>query len=1448
MAKRPLDNSLQFNLPDGSVVSAQDMLERLQQLRSPDRPGNSSPASTPGTLPGSMPGTPPDPPSRITADEADTTPTLPEPDLQTLLDALLLLGSPASVTTVLQWLQVTDRPRANEQPFTQSEVSIGLQALVAQGRARSPLGQGTTVDLARHAERLQTLLSLPPAARHWRQRLWLLSGARGEWDAPVAWINLRTQDDSRALLRLMVFSGMPAAEFDEWLTGRLHALSAPDLAVQTLAEVWLPSALDRVDPDLRDRLLGQLLDGLPAAHPLRPTVHAWLRVQAEAQPSRVGMSLRKRLVEAALLNLDFGAAARQLSGSSSPSAASDTLLNATRALADGRWADASAGFEVAIKAQHKASGSRRHALSFDLARLYLLSLLAQSDPKAWAQARKYAVAESGSRTPTAYEAWGLWANGIGTRLGEDSFLDAAYAPDAPGDNQAVDRLLLCAWLGRDAPGWTPDAAQALLTALTPTQALLAEYVGAALQRLDLGGGEPQRAANFLGQPRAAWLDALAAIAALSDDGKPAHDASKPELAWQLSLDAAGRVHTLEPLEMNISARGLVKFKAVTLSKLKKQGAQRSRDNLVLRHIERDAWAGAHDLRLDVSQAMVALIGHPHLMLASAPGQWVELSEGQPELDIRRVGAGADEAFEFHLHPPLVATEPPHAGHLYGAQADAERERRNGQRVLIEAPGRARLIRITPTQRRVAELVNQGWHVPAGATAELGAALQVLTGHFQLHSDADAGQRVAGDSRLHARLTPHGDGLQLLLVAQPFGDFGPAVTPGHGRGRLMCLHEGVSLATERDLALEAEHRAAVIEALPFLDPEQPADQPWLLADAEEALAAVERLPQLPSITALDWPKGKPVRVVAVDGASVNVQVSSGRDWLALSGEAQVDEGRVVGLQELLALSRTSKSRFVRLAEGHYLALSEQLRQQLRDLDALGHIKKGELQLPNASAAWLEQGLSGVSLAGDKAWRVRLDQLAAAAALQPEVPAGLRAELRGYQAEGHAWMSRLAAAGFGACLADDMGLGKTVQTLAVLIDRSAQGPALVLAPTSVCGNWLAECETFAPSLRAQIYAEAPDRDALLQAAGPGDLIIASYALAQIDAERFAARRWTTLVLDEAQALKNAATKRAKSVAEFDADFRLALSGTPVENRLADLWSIMNLINPGLLGSAAQFGERFAGPIERQKDPVARARLRRLVAPFLLRRTKAQVLQDLPPRTEIVHRVEPSEAERHFLEALRRDARASVAAAAAGNEGRAPMQVLAELMRLRRAACDPRLVSPELGLVGSKMAEFERIVRELVDGGHKALVFSQFTDYLRLLAERLDQMGLPYQQLDGSTPQAERTRRVAAFQKGEGEVFLISLKAGGFGLNLTAADYVLIVDPWWNPAAEDQASGRAHRMGQQRPVTVYRLVTAGSVEERIIDLHRDKRGLAEGMLEGHEQASPLDAKALAGLLEGD
>jgi SNF2 family DNA or RNA helicase len=590
--------------------------------------------------------------------------------------------------------------------------------------------------------------------------------------------------------------------------------------------------------------------------------------------------------------------------------------------------------------------------------------------------------------------------------------------------------------------------------------------------------------------------------------------------------------------------------------------------------------------------------------------------------------------------------------------------------------------------------------------------------------------------------------------------------------------------------------------------------------------------------------------------------------------------------------TGRSRYVALGDGGFLALTDTLRQQLADLRAITQAQ-GPTQRVAAMAAmaWSQQP-DAPGLGGDAAWQRRLQTWEHAQTQDFELPAGLLAELRDYQASGWRWLMRLAASGFGAVLADDMGLGKTLQTLALLVERAAGGPALVVAPTSVCGNWLAEAARFAPGLQIELYgggsaasepddeadatstadpgerADAPDDEApadtarqaarrkQVQALGAGQVLVCSYGLLQQGDDILTSRSWHTAVLDEAQAIKNPGTRRARAAQALAADFKLALTGTPIENRLGELWSIMAFANPGLLGSLEQFNQRFATPIERDGDPQAGRRLRRLIAPFLLRRTKAEVLADLPPRTEIVHEVVPGTRERALLEALRQQAEERVhqalAAGAAGGagEGQAQMHILAALTRLRRAACDPRLVAPELGLVGAKVQEFERLALELVAGRHKALVFSQFTDFLALLRERLDAAGLRYQYLDGSTPAAQRTQRVNAFQAGEGDFFLISLKAGGFGLNLTMADYVIIADPWWNPAAEDQASGRAHRIGQQRPVTVYRLVTQGSIEDRIVKLHHSKRALADGVLAGQDGgggAVPRSEELLA-LLRGE
>jgi SNF2 family DNA or RNA helicase len=409
-------------------------------------------------------------------------------------------------------------------------------------------------------------------------------------------------------------------------------------------------------------------------------------------------------------------------------------------------------------------------------------------------------------------------------------------------------------------------------------------------------------------------------------------------------------------------------------------------------------------------------------------------------------------------------------------------------------------------------------------------------------------------------------------------------------------------------------------------------------------------------------------------------------------------------------------------------------------------------------------------------------------------------------------------------------------------------LILAPTSVCTNWLGEAEKFAPTLNLLQLGTGDRKEALAQLQ-PFDLMVCSYGLLQQEdvGKMLAEVEWETIVLDEAQAIKNAATKRSQAAMKLQGKFKVLTTGTPIENHLGELWNLFQFTNPGLLGSLDDFNHKFANPIERQQDPMARMRLKKLIQPFILRRTKSQVLSELPSRTEIVLHVELSKEEKLFYEALRREALEKLADSSA-NAGQKHLQVLAEIMRLRRACCNPKLVKPQLNLVSSKLELFGETLEELLDNGHKALVFSQFVDHLTIVREYLDKQNISYQYLDGSTPAKERKRRVDAFQAGEGDVFLISLKAGGTGLNLTAADYVIHMDPWWNPAVEDQASDRAHRIGQQRPVTIYRLVAKETIEDKIVALHQHKRDLANSLLEGTEMSGKVSTEQLLQLIRGD
>lgn len=1097
----------------------------------------------------------------------------------------------------------------------------------------------------------------------------------------------------------------------------------------------------------------------------------------------------------------------------------------------GRWAEAEAGFDAAAALLKAAAGRRKGQLPECIGLAWVLCLLAQDTAAHRAKALKLCRFESGQKEGSAelpYAAAMLALEMAEGRVAPDP---ARFAPLSLGRHPyRIDlwRWLLRAWLSVRLPPVPVPARE--LQAGERTARLLHELtlhaaagqVEAALQVLQ---GHAPPAAFFVQPGGGNWRHALAALAAI---GQGDAQVNETRLLWVIGLEVHGDVAHIRPFEQRRGARGWGRPREVALSRLARASHLAPPDVAVVRALRQPAQADAHPLET----ALAALVGHPHVRFEDALEVPVALAEGQPALDV--VDGGDD--LVLRLSPPAAAL-------------------RRGACVLREAPGRARVFRLTPAQRRAVQLIGEALVVPRSALAQLRPVLRGLGAHFDVHADglerlAEV-REVAPETRLRAELAPHGPGVSLRLVAAPLGPDGPRITPGQGREHVIATLGARTLGTRRDLAAEQACLDRIIDACPVLalaSRVARVSADWVIEAPDEALALLEHLPRLPELAAIDWPRGQAIRVDTAGPAQLYVQLRSHRDWLAVQGRLQVDERMVVSLEQLLRWQAEGGRRFVPLGEGRYLALTEALRTRLEELTAVVEEDEARgLRAPALAAAWLQAALEGAQVELDADVASRLARLDEAQHLVPLPPRGLQARLRPYQEEGYAWALRLAHAGFGGVLADDMGLGKTLQSLAVLLARAQDGPALVVAPTSLIGNWAAEAARFAPGLRVAVYGEAdgPRREALVARAGPGDVLLVSYPLMQ-GAPALAQRRWHTLIVDEAQAIRNPAALRTQAVSALQADFRLALTGTPVENRLLELWALMHHVcNPGLLGSMRRFQDRFADPIELDGNRQAQRVLRRLIAPFVLRRTKAQVLDELPPRTEQLLMVMPDEAERAHYEAVRRQALAAAKQAVGSDKpAEARLNILAQLTRLRRAACDPRLVTPSLP-GGAKLASFMALARHLVANGHRTLVFSQFTDFLALLREALEAGGFGVQYLDGGTPAAERTRRVAAFQAGEGDFFLISLKAGGVGLNLTAADYVVIADPWWNPAAEDQASSRAHRLGQQRSVTVYRLVTQGTVEERVLELHRHKRELAEAVLDGLEVPVQLDPQALVDLM---
>jgi superfamily II DNA or RNA helicase len=596
-----------------------------------------------------------------------------------------------------------------------------------------------------------------------------------------------------------------------------------------------------------------------------------------------------------------------------------------------------------------------------------------------------------------------------------------------------------------------------------------------------------------------------------------------------------------------------------------------------------------------------------------------------------------------------------------------------------------------------------------------------------------------------------------------------------------------------------------------------------------------------------------RIRKANGISLSVR--SGVDWFDLEGSAEFD-GVTVLLPDLLAALRGGEQ-YVRLDDGTRGLLPKQWLEQYAPLADLATKSDGStLRFQPGQALLLDSLLAGRAnehaLQVDQRFAALRTRLRSFSGVKPQAPPReFRGTLREYQREGLGWLRFLEKFGFGGCLADDMGLGKTIQALAILSHRARRQPkqddhrpSLIVAPKSVVHNWRLEAERFSPSLTVADYTGL-DRKDRVPRFEDHHLVLTTYGTLRQDIERFGRTRWDYVILDEAQAIKNAASQSAKASRLLEARHRLALSGTPVENHLGELWSIFEFLNPGFLGRSQAFGK-----LARNRLVAGDARLEALrkgLAPFLLRRTKKQVLPQLPEKTEQILYCDLPPAQRKQYNQLRDHYRTSLAERISqAGLAKSKIQVLEALLRLRQAACHPGLIDGrQKEKPSAKLDVLLEQLEEIVQEGHKALVFSQFTKMLDIVRGRLDAAGIVYEYLDGKT--SNRRARIDRFQADAAcPVFLISLKAGGSGLNLTAADFVFLLDPWWNPAVEAQAIDRTHRIGQTKPVFAYRLIARETVEEKILELQSRKRNLAESVISADDSLlKSLSADDLRSLL---
>ena len=667
------------------------------------------------------------------------------------------------------------------------------------------------------------------------------------------------------------------------------------------------------------------------------------------------------------------------------------------------------------------------------------------------------------------------------------------------------------------------------------------------------------------------------------------------------------------------------------------------------------------------------------------------------------------------------------------------------------------LRMTPELRPYfSQLLDLG-RFPLDAEETLSRFLESLRGKVEVHSSLIKGgstlETVKGTSDITLQMRPQGKEAYIVSIfCRPLANGRAQCVPGEGSSVIFDISGATRVCVERDLEKERSNYYNLVNGVEdTLPPEKTfqVDAFGLLLILDFIREQGENCPY-----AVEWPEGHKLRLSKRSTASQwSASLKKNKNgWFEMEGTVQLDEDTKISVADLLDLIGQSRNRFIRLGEGEYIALSERLHRQLMGLDALASRQRGHLQMSAFSAALLDTSMvdGELQLEVDPELIETRKRILDSSEYKPEIPKTLNATLRGYQVEGYQWIARLNSWGAGALLADDMGLGKTVQTITYLLFKASEGPALVIAPASVAPNWKTEIEKFAPSLNVSILNFIANRSTFISEAKAGDVVICTYGLLLSVKTEITQKEWTTAVLDEAHVIKNRGAKTSGVAMQLKTKYRVMLTGTPVQNHLGELWNLFQFVNPGLLGSYEDFSRRFIGPIEVAKDKERQQQLDHIVHPFMLRRTKEKVLDELPEKTEIYQTVDLSPEEMAVYEIIRENAQQMLESE---NSEKVSVNALAEITRLRQASCAAQLVEKNWKGKCSKIEALIEALEPIIESGDAALVFSQFTSFLAIVQKALDKANIPYLYIDGTVSVKERQKLVEKFQNGECPVFIIS-----------------------------------------------------------------------------------------------